>query len=352
MAKKLTEQQVSDIIESTMAELESQGITDKETVRKIVSQQIENAKKEEKQNLRFMVEDLVKEMNVTEDTSAREDKPEVLKIPNDVQTQPVAPNSIDIDNEVIAPNTKKQTKQTAADVAKKYLDEKKEDHDYHNRSDKQDVKDFWTVRRDRKKKLNSVDENKSLKSWQKKLLKIMNKPVTLMDRFVKLCGKSFEPIFCIVIPMLVMFFPINYVVAGLINNIAEFVTYAAIPMLLFLLMFLPKIASAVEFPILGLFVLGRTGILRFLSPSFADWLDPYGRLTYLPGHSPASPTVVSNYQLALAWGTILAAIIFLFFKLFFFLYLKLKQYRRRYMVRHRHRKKYVAQLDKDSEVLM
>ncbi|MCH5201620.1 MAG: hypothetical protein J1F17_00305 [Oscillospiraceae bacterium] len=249
MAKKLTEQQVSDIIESTRAEMKSQEITDKGTVNKMDSHQIEDSKKEEKLNS------------------------------------------------------------------------------------------------------NSVDKNKSPKSEQKKIVKILNIPMTLTDIFVKLFGKAFEPIFCIIIPMLVMFLPINYIAAGLVNNIAEFVTYAAIPILLFLLMFLPKVASAVEFPLLGLFLLGKTGILRFLSPSLADWIDPYGRLTYLPGQSPVPSAEVGLYQPTLAWGVIYAAIIFLFFKLFFFVYLKLKPYRRN-TTQRRHKKKYVAQMDKDSGILM
>ncbi len=361
MSNKLTEQQISEIVEKTMLELQEQGITDRETVKTVVAQQIEKAKQDQQKqqdNLRFMVEDLVNEMSQSkEDTKGsvsavpaektKSGNEEIISDDIKISTIPSNTGTISPDENI----EKKKANQTAAQVAKRYLDDNRVKHHNNVNSEKQDVKDIWTVRQDRKKNLKSVDENKELSHWQKKLLKAMNKPMKLMDYFVRICGKSFEPIFCIIIPIIVMLFPIYYVAIGLVNQVAVFVTLVFIAIFLFFLMFLPKVATAVEFPILGFYIICKSGFLRWLVPSAANFIDPSGWLTYAPGHHPLNSSI-SGYALVLGWVTVIAAIIFIIGKIIFFIYLKLKQYRRRYMVRHHHRKKYVAQLDKNSEVLM
>jgi hypothetical protein len=178
----------------------------------------------------------------------------------------------------------------------------------------------------------------------------MNKPMGIMDKIVNLFGKSFEPIFCIIFPILAMIFPVIFLATGFLNSVNEFVTWAFYAIFLFFLLFLPKVASAIEFPILGIYVVCKSGFLRSISPAFADFIDPSGWLTYAPGAFPQQ--TFTGYAVALGWLTVIFAGIFLLFKIIFFIYLKLKQYRRRYMVRHHHRKRYVASLDKNSEVLM
>jgi hypothetical protein len=344
MAKELTQQQIEEIVETTVAKLQQDGITDKEIVRKMVSDEIDKAKKSNEQQLRFMVEDLVREMNVSVDDDLNATDNSIIE---DSETlDKISPIQEDV--------LKIPAKQTAAEVAKNYLDSNSEEHDHHNRKNKEDVKLQWSIRSDRNK-LNSVDENKELKDWQKKFLKIMNTPMSIMDKLVKFFGKSFEPIFCIFIPVCVMIYPINYLAAAFLTSINAFVTWASYAVFLFLLMFLPKVASAVEFPILGIYVLCKSGLVRKISSAFADFIDPIGILTYHPGSiNPNIPQTafVSKYAILLGWATVFSAAIFLLFKIIFFVYLKLKQYRRRYMVRHHHKKRYVASLDKNSEVLM
>lgn len=352
MAKELTQQEINEIVENTMAKLGKDGITDEDTVKSVIMDEISKARKSSQDKMRFRIEDMVKELSSSDESKTNTQSVPTTTILNESKDD-ITVNSINTDTPptIISEEENIQkisAKQTAADVAKKYMDEKKSEHEHNYRSDRQDVKEAWSVRADRKKDKHK-DDGKKLKEWQKKLVVLMNKPMKIMDFIVRILGSAFEPIFCIAIPILVMIFPINQLAVAFVNSMGYFVTWAFYPVFLFFLLFLPKVASAIEFFVLGVYFICKSGLLRFISASLADWIDPLGFVTYAPG---VNKTNLNNYILTLGWLTVYGALVFIIFKLIFFAYLKLKVYRRRYMVRHRHRKKYVATLDNNSEVLM
>lgn len=193
-------------------------------------------------------------------------------------------------------------------------------------------------------KENHSQQKNTLAPWKMNLLKIANKPMTLIDNILSFFGGAFEPIFCGIIPFGVIFL-IFYCITNGQSTGATISSYVAMVVLICLLMFLPKVASAVEFLTIGVYLgILKSGLLLAVDPALAHQIDSSGNFT---------AGITSGGILGIA--SVAGAVVLLLGKLIFFTYLKLKVYRRKYFKRKHTRskeKKHVAQLDSNSDVLM
>ena len=190
---------------------------------------------------------------------------------------------------------------------------------------------------------------KKLPKWKLKLLIWANKPMSKLDAVLEFFGGLFEPLFCGIIPLLVM----TLVSYNIFKDRPEFASGLQYPLptiitfgvMIPILMFLPKFASAIEFITLGTFILlMKSTLLLKYYPEICSQIDPHGYYT-------AGPTSGGILGMA-ALG---CAVLLLLGKTVFFCYFKLKKYRRKYLKRKHGRKKekrHVASLDSSGEVLM